>query len=390
MPKNKSNGALKTEFIINTNSSTPQTNKQRLNRNRYEAQKITLNQRARKCGNTPIGKISICTDGKHAAWGGVMTCGSVWNCPPCNAKIMAKRRGELLQAFHAHEIDGGFAVMETFTVPHTLDDTAENLTALLRRAFGEYNKSRQTKKLRNQYKQIGYCRTMESVHGEDSGWNHHFILVHFVESPMSATEIDNWAIESFRLWAEAVEKISGRTAAKSGYDVRPVTDFDGLAGYLTKQSDRGPALPPEGVLESTKPPQKGLNPWQLLNAWILTGDKRSKELWTEYERAVKGFHFISWSAEIRNRLGLASETTDVELAADDEPGFKAAMEIEEQSFWKLLRHHPIKQAKYLEYFELLPLETFCKLLEADGINYSLTSYGEGLINKRRSESRHVP
>lgn len=53
---------------------------------------------------------------------GVQTCGSVWMCPVCAAKITEKRRQELQTMIDAHRANGGQLLFLTLTIPHQRHD----------------------------------------------------------------------------------------------------------------------------------------------------------------------------------------------------------------------------------------------------------------------------
>ena len=52
-----------------------------------------------------------------ASYGGLQTCGSVWTCPVCAAKIAERRRVELLDAMELHKAQGGAVYLLTSPPP---------------------------------------------------------------------------------------------------------------------------------------------------------------------------------------------------------------------------------------------------------------------------------
>lgn len=60
-------------------------------------------------------------DGR-AYFDGVQTCGSVWLCPVCAAKITERRRNELQELIDAHRVAGGSLLFLTLTIPHQRHD----------------------------------------------------------------------------------------------------------------------------------------------------------------------------------------------------------------------------------------------------------------------------
>jgi len=66
---------------------------------------------------------------KHdsAYYCGVETCGNVWLCPVCSAKIRHRRTDELRTALAAWDAAGHAASLATITVPHDLGDPLSRL-----------------------------------------------------------------------------------------------------------------------------------------------------------------------------------------------------------------------------------------------------------------------
>ena len=62
-----------------------------------------------------------------ASYAGLQTCGSVWTCPVCAAKIAERRRVELLEAMELHKAQGGAVYLLTLTTPHQRGDVLGEL-----------------------------------------------------------------------------------------------------------------------------------------------------------------------------------------------------------------------------------------------------------------------
>jgi hypothetical protein len=61
-------------------------------------------------------------EGRRAGIEGLVTCGSVWLCPVCAAKVASKRAEELAQVLDAVHDAGGSAFMLTLTIRHSAGD----------------------------------------------------------------------------------------------------------------------------------------------------------------------------------------------------------------------------------------------------------------------------
>jgi len=84
--------------------------------------------RQRNCGAVPVGsQVEIRIKDGSAYYCGVETCGNVWLCPVCSAKIRHRRADELRAALAFWEAGGHAASLVTITVPHDLDDRLSRL-----------------------------------------------------------------------------------------------------------------------------------------------------------------------------------------------------------------------------------------------------------------------
>ena len=60
-------------------------------------------------------------DGSDARFGNLISCGSVWSCPVCSARITESRRADMQTAQSAWLIEGGSCLLMTLTFPHEAD-----------------------------------------------------------------------------------------------------------------------------------------------------------------------------------------------------------------------------------------------------------------------------
>lgn len=76
-------------------------------------------ERVANCGQRAVGSlVSLHHHGGSAHFGGIETCGSVWTCPVCAARITESRRVDIDAVLQGHRIAGGRAYMATLTIPH--------------------------------------------------------------------------------------------------------------------------------------------------------------------------------------------------------------------------------------------------------------------------------
>ena len=120
---------------------------------------------------------------KTASFAGLQTCGSVWACPVCAAKIAERRRGEIIAAMAAHKAAGGTVTMLTLTCPHQRTDNLADLLAKQAKALNSFWNDRQVKAVSKSMGIIGQIRALEVTHGRlspsNNGWHPHYHVLQF-------------------------------------------------------------------------------------------------------------------------------------------------------------------------------------------------------------------
>ena len=86
-------------------------------------------------------------DGGKARLGQVKTCGSVWACPVCAAKVAEVRRRELTHAMTEHTNAGGHAYLLTFTFPHYMGQRLDELLPMFDKARNRFQGSKGWKRV---------------------------------------------------------------------------------------------------------------------------------------------------------------------------------------------------------------------------------------------------
>ena len=339
---------------------------------------ITAHPRRAECGKVahgPRGVVDVHGGGGRAGFGGLNSCGSVWSCPVCAAKIRAERAAELARALEAHTDAGGTAWLLTLTMRHRPDADGRTppLAALwddlgaawhaatAGRAWqeGKQLAPPEGKQLTPRQRErwgwllargvetlpaanglvIGTTRFVEATHGVN-GWHLHVHVVVWLR-PGAAADAERLRclfLGMFDRWRLALVR-RGRMAPiaeRGGLDVRPITGPDSLPGYLTKGTDAATvaSIAQRAAWEATRGDVKqgrGGNsaPFELL-ADAVHGGKRSRErararaLWHEWEAASLGRRFVVWSrGDSPEWLAVLAargvERTDEEIA-EDTPG----------------------------------------------------------------------
>lgn len=267
-----------------------------------------------------------------------MTCGSVWVCSVCSAKIAHRRQEELRTAILAASAMGLPVALLTLTMRHRAADTLEHLWNTLAASWRALTSGKGYQSIRSRFGIQGYARVTELTHGRH-GWHVHLHVLLFLEPAIEGGEsISDFREALVQRW-DLVLRRRGATAQGSAQDLRLVTDgSEFLAEYLTKSTDWGDAVAREIAWGHSKRARtaKGRTPFQLLDSIIETGDADDAELWQEYADASNGRRQLTWSRGIRDLLGLGQEATDEEIADEElEDETADAVRISASDWWNL-------------------------------------------------------
>ncbi len=253
-----------------------------------------------------------------ASYAGVVTCGSVWACPVCAAKIQERRRGEIEQALSWHqEVNGGQGIMVTFTFPHVRFDTLRDLLSKQAHAFKLLRKGRKWDELKKSLVFRGLVRSLEVTHG-DNGWHPH---THELWLTAKGLDVEELRERLVTLWRDACMRAclideSSNLDAFNKHSVH-VRDNADSGDYLAKQDDsRSWGMAAEIAKASSKSGRaKGVHPHHFLVRQA-PGDDR---LYLEYVKGMKGKRQLFWSHGLKGKAGIL-DVSDEELAEMQEKG----------------------------------------------------------------------
>jgi hypothetical protein len=277
--------------------------------------KILPNSRTAHClRNRQKGKdIQVWRSVEHntASYKGLQTCGSVWACPVCSAKISERRRVELQSAIALHQAAGGQVLLATFTNPHYLGDNLGEVLAGQAKALAYLNSGRAAVQLFSDMGCVGQVRALEVTHGRlravNNGWHPHYHVLLFVRS---ALDLVAFRERLFARWVAACIK-SGLKAPSLEHGVR-LDDGSKAAAYASKWG-----LESEMTKGHTKKANHGETPFDLLRAYLEKGDKHASSLFLEFAETFKGKRQLHWSKGLKKRFGIG-DATDEELAEKQE------------------------------------------------------------------------
>jgi hypothetical protein len=291
-------------------------------------------------------------------YGGLVTCGSVWACPVCAAKIQERRRQELIQfidyAYSTEQrarfpalSDGSFVmvpkdpdapVMVTFTFPHVRFDSLEELILRQRMAFKLMREGNSFQLFKKRFGFKGLIRSLEVTHG-NNGWHPHTHELWLVR-PTCKAEREDFVRFVTNRWEQScikaglldpTDRLKVHAFRLHSVDVR----FSVTSGeYLAKQdSSRRWGVEHEmSKATSKKGRLSGVHPHEFL----LRNEGGDAALYLEYALTMrdKRCRQLYWSAGLKDLVGI-DDLTDEEISErKDERADLLGLLIPEQ--WKLV------------------------------------------------------
>ena len=257
------------------------------------------------------------TEHKTTSYSGLQTCGSVWACPVCSAKIAERRRVEIMAAMSAHKAAGGCVNLLTLTAPHQRSDVLKHLLYMQAEALKFLFKDRSVKNIFAEMGVIGQIRALEVTHGRKSdhnnGWHPHYHFLLFCGSGVDLARFDaaqmmDWATRLYLRWASCCER-AGLGTPSFAHGLK-LDDGSKAAKYVSKWG-----LEDEMTKGHTKKALHGETPFDFLRAYLEDpNDKQAGALFKEFAETFKGKRQLHWSSGLKKRFAIG-ESTDEELAS---------------------------------------------------------------------------
>jgi len=268
-----------------------------------------------RCRIAGVGAVEVWKSDKHgtAHYGGLQTCGSVWSCPVCAAKITERRRVEVQKAISMHRAQGGEVLLLTLTTPHARGDDLAQLLEMQSKALQSFIRHRAVKTVLAEMGELGRIRAFEVTHGRkgtNNGWHPHFHFLMFTAVSADAAQLMTWRIRLHAIWDSCCQRSGlGSPSFEHGLDLQDGSKAD---RYVSKWG-----LEDEMTRGHTKKGRAGgETPFDLLRAFLADpGDKQAAALFQEFSRCFKGRRQLSWSNGLKARFDLVDKA-DEEIASE--------------------------------------------------------------------------
>jgi len=267
----------------------------------------------------------------RAQYGGVETCGSVWCCSVCAAKITERRRHDVAAVIAAHIENGGAIYMATFSMPHYAYQHPKPLRQGIAQAWQKLVAGAPWKRLKEVFGVQGYVRALEVTHG-GNGWHPHLHVLIFTARPLRGRGIEDLRVRLFDRWATKIAALGFGRCSSLAFDLVAVNAGSGAADYVSKWG---------ADAELTKAHVKigkgrgGRTPWGILSDFAEHGLTEDGALFEQFARAFHGARQLTWSVGLRERY-LGEEASDEEVAADLGVGPADAVALLTNQAWRMV------------------------------------------------------
>lgn len=268
--------------------------------------------------------------------GNLQTCGSVWVCPVCAAKIQAVRATETRQMIDTWTEQGGGVLLMTQTVRHSRADVLGDILDALKAGIRDMANGSPYRRARERLGLAGKGTGYEVTFGEVNGWHPHAHTLLFVGGDVGpdAARKNLWP-----LWERAAHRV-GLDVEPSGFDVR---DGSAVRSYVTKMGTEYLWNAEHEVVKShTKRGRAGMTPFDMLRQHLEDpGDGRWLARFAEFGFTFHGRRQLSWSRGFKQQLLGQVERSDETIAASIGEAYHVLARITAQE-WIALRkagHH---------------------------------------------------
>lgn len=310
------------------------------------AQGLLPQERVKHCQRSTMSSsgVQVFRTADSASYVNLTTCGSVWHCPVCAAKITEGRREDLQQAINAWAKQGGEVSLMSLTYPHQITQgLAENLEKF-GAALRKFKNSRLYKNTMTAIGSVGSIRALEVTHG-NNGWHPHTHDLIFASKDQLELlqQLQSAWIETL-IKVGIADRSQTNDMMQAAFDVR---NGDYAAEYVAKfgfePAEKSKTITGEhwgAARELTKSHAKvgkrlgGRTPFTLLKDYI-EGDNDSGALFQEFGLHFKGKRQLFWSPKLRKALALSEEKTDEQIAEEPLPEREFVTKLDNDQ-WQLV------------------------------------------------------
>jgi hypothetical protein len=273
----------------------------------------------RKDGTGPARAQVMYSEKSHKAYyAGLMTCGSIWGCPVCAARITTKRLERLKKAVAVWD---GSIFMVTLTLQHVREDKLAELVEAIKDTWRKVKSGRWWKSFAARYGVAGSLSGFECTISIKNGWHPHLHVLFFSRLKAGKIVAEKVQEELYEHYSDILAKHGRYASADRGVWVDQAVESKGgkdaaLKRYVTKWG-----LEEELVKSPVKKARAydGIahySPFQLLELYG-EGNSWAGLAFQEYYQTMKGKKQLNPSRGFWALFGLEDDkASDEELAAE--------------------------------------------------------------------------
>lgn len=313
---------------------------------------------------------------------GVATCGSVWMCPICAAKITERRKLELQIAVTEAQKRCWHVYMVTYTLQHKgyepIEAVLKKLIAAVRKIKGGRAWERD---FRSVYDWKGSVTALEMTYSFENGGHPHKHVMELLGRKLTEEEKIKMRDDLAIKYQNILAGLDGYADFEIAVNVRDATDY--IAEYIAKFGYE-PKARKWGVSdEMAKYPVKGkgmeeghYTMFQLLDLYK-DGNLDAGRVFAEFAVAFRGRSQLTWSNGLKKEFGI-KEKTDAEIAKEQDAESKA-FALYQKKDWHKVRKIPFD---VLDAGDWMKFESFKKYLasmeiEVESTVFTLVNNGFG-------------
>ena len=248
------------------------------------------------------GGVHVLTHGKarRGAFLGLQMCGNAWSCPVCSPIRISEQRIKVTKLLEQAALAGYVGIMVTFTIPHTIRQSAAEVLENLHTAKHQYDlwfsnrKFLSTTTRAKRYDVAGSICACECKYSYSRGFHFHYHVVYVVR----ATDEQKFRADEqiFRKkWWQLTEHL------KPNYYLYK-TEPEGLhisSGHVMN----GDYIAKEMCKTSNGKTGSSVEMFDLLK----TADPKDRDIFIEFAAAVRGYARIRCSSRLRAHLHISRE-----------------------------------------------------------------------------------
>ena len=323
------------------------------NKNNIDIKKYhrTINCKHALSANTQM--VAVDFNSKNAFYTGLQTCGNVWTCPVCAARITEVRRQEIATAIDEAYKLGYQSAMVTFTFPHNNTMNLEDTLDKQAKALALFRRGNVWACYKKKIDFFGLIRALEITHGSN-GWHPHTHELWLIDPKTKEKAFKAFILKR---WIECLKKVDLLPKSPSKQQLEAVKKHSvdvkmncKASDYIAKaDSSANWGIDRELAKAANKGKGKGLHPFELL----AEDTQRNQELFIEFALAIKGKSQLFWSHGLKEKLNI-KQLSDEQIAENEEdegePIHKKQIFFTEKE-WKLILNKEYR-AQILNRFEL--------------------------------------